>query len=296
VSCAFYLGVDGGATRCRARLRDVNGQALAEASGAAANIHVDFAGAVAALRAVVGELLVQAGLKDADRGLIAIGLGLAGFKGEIDAARVAAAFPGFRLMRAANDATAACVGAHAGADGGLIIAGTGSAAIARVRGKETIIGGRGFALGDDGSGSHIGLDAMRAAMRAFDQIGPASALTADLISHFNSDPVAMMNWALQAKPGDFGGFAPRVFEYARAHDPVALDIVRAAARAIGVLTRGVVALGAERVALVGGVGEALRPYYEPDIAARLEPPLHDPTDGAILLVGGAVAPQREAVP
>ena len=94
---ALYLGVDGGATRCRARLRDANGQALAEASGAAANIHVDFAGAVAALRAVVDELLAKAGLQDADRGLIAIGLGLAGFKEESDAAGVAAAFPGFRL-------------------------------------------------------------------------------------------------------------------------------------------------------------------------------------------------------
>ena len=139
---ALYLGVDGGA-RCRARLRDANGQTLAEASGAAANIHVDFAGAVAALRAVVDELLAKAGLQDADRGLIAISLGLAGFKEESDAAGVAAAFPGFRLVRAANNATVACIGAHAGADGGLIIAGTGSAAIARVRGKETIIGGRG---------------------------------------------------------------------------------------------------------------------------------------------------------
>ena len=222
-----------------------------------------------------------------------MGLGLAGFKGESDAARVAAAFPGFSRVRAGNDATTACVGAHAGADGGLIIAGTGSAAIARVRNKETIIGGRGFALGDDGSGSHIGLDAMRSAMRAYDRIGPGSALTQDLISQFNSDPVAMMNWALSAKPGDFGGFAPRVFEHAASHDPIALEIVRTAAHAIGVLTRGVVALGAERVALVGGVGEALRPYFEPDIAARLKPPLYDPTDGAILFVGGAVASQRE---
>jgi glucosamine kinase len=296
VTGALYLGVDGGATRCRARLRDANGQALAEASGAAANIHVDFAGAVTALRAVVGELLAKAGLQDADRGLIAIGLGLAGFKEESDAARVAAAFPGFRLARAANDATTACVGAHAGADGGLIIAGTGSAAVALVRGKETIIGGRGFALGDDGSGSHIGLDALRAAMRSHDGLGPASPLTDDIIGHFGGDPVAMMLWARDAKPGDFGGFAPRVFERAGARDPVALEIAGGAARAIGVLTRGVVALGAERVALVGGVGEALRPYYEPDIAARLEPPLRDPTDGAILLVGGAVAPQREAVP
>jgi glucosamine kinase len=288
------IGVDGGATRCRGRLRDANGKALAEATGAAANIHVDFAAAIAALRAVVEDVLAKAALSDGDRARIAIGLGLAGFKEESDATRVAAAFPGFRLVRAANDATTACIGAHAGADGGLIIAGTGSAAIARVRGKETIIGGRGFALGDDGSGSHIGLDALRDAMRAYDGLGPASALTADIISHFGEDPVAMMLWARDAKPGDFGAFAPRVFEGAASHDPIALEIAKGAARAIHALTRGVVALGAERVALVGGVGEALRPYFEPDVAPRLKAPLYDPTDGAILFVGGVVAAQREA--
>jgi len=290
----LYLGVDGGATRCRARLRDAEGKLLMEASGAAANIHVDFAAAVAALSAVVDEVLAKAGLSDVDPRSIAIGLGIAGFKEASDAARVAAAFPGFRLVRAANDATTACIGAHAGADGGLIIAGTGSAAIARVRAKETIIGGRGFALGDDGSGSHIGLDALRAAMRGYDGLAPASPLTNDIISQFGGDPVAMMLWARDAKPGDFGAFAPRVFERAAEHDPIALEIAEGAARAIGALMRGVVALGAERVALVGGVGEALRPYFERDIAARLSPPLYDPTDGAILFVGGVVAPQREA--
>lgn len=294
MSHALYLGVDGGATRSRSRLRDADGKLLAEATGFAANIHVDFEAAAAALRALVDATLINAGLNQTDGGTIAVGLGLAGFKGETDEARVAAALPGFLRVRAGNDATTACLGAHAGADGGLIIAGTGSAAIARVRNKETIIGGRGFALGDDGSGSHIGLDAMRSAMRAYDQIGPASALTDDLISHFNNDPVAMMNWALEAKPGDFGALAPRVFEHAASHDPIALGIVQTAARAIGVLTHGVVALGAERVAMVGGVGEALRPYFEADIAARLAPPLYDPTDGAILFVGGAVASQGEA--
>jgi len=288
------MGVDGGATHCRARLRDSEGNLLAEASGGAANIHVDFAAAIEALRAVVDEVLVKARLGDADRARIAIGLGLAGFKEASDSARVAAAFPGFRLVRAANDAATACIGAHAGADGGLIIAGTGSAAIARVQGKETIIGGRGFALGDDGSGSHIGLDALRAAMRSHDRLGPASPLTDDIIAHFGQDPIAMVAWARDAKPGDFGAFAPRVFARAAEHDPIALEIARRAADAIGALIRGVVALGAERVTMVGGVGEALRPYLHPDVAARLKPPLFDPTDGAILFVGGAVARQTEA--
>jgi glucosamine kinase len=288
VSRVLYLGVDGGATRSSARLRDRNGKRLAEAGGAAANIHVDFDAAIAALRALVEATLAEGGGNKDDRGSIALGFGLAGFKGCADEKRVAAAFPDFSGVRAANDATTACIGAHAGADGGLIIAGTGSAAIARVGDRETIIGGRGFALGDDGSGSHIGLDAMRCAMRAHDRIGPESTLTADLIGHFNNDPVAMMNWAREAKPGDFGVLAPRVFEHAARHDPVALDIVRRAARAIGVLARRVVALGAERVALVGGVGEALRPYFESDISTRLKPPLYDPTDGAILFAGGAL--------
>jgi glucosamine kinase len=287
------LGVDGGATRCRARLRDANGEALSEASGAAANIHVDFAAAIAVLRAVVGEVMDKAGLARADWTRIAIGFGLAGIEDASDAARVVEAFPGLRLVRAANDAVTACIGAHAGGDGGLVIAGTGSAAIARVKGRETIIGGRGFTLGDDGAGAHIGLDAMRAAMRAFDRLGPASALTADIIAHFNSDSVAMMRWARHATPGDFGAFAPTVFTRAAEGDRIALDIAARAAGAIGALTRGAVALGAERVALVGGAGEALRRYLEPEIAALLQPPLHDATDGAILLAGGVIAPVRE---
>jgi glucosamine kinase len=293
-SAPLTIGVDGGATHCRARLRGAEGNLLAEASGAAANIHVDFAAALEAIRAVVDEVLAKARLGDADRARIAIGLGLAGFKEASDSARVAAAFPAFRFLRAANDATTACIGAHAGADGGLIIAGTGSAAIARVQGRETIIGGRGFALGDDGSGAHIGLEALRAAMRSHDRLGPASALTEDIIGQFGHDPVAMVSWARDAKPGDFGAFAPRVFARAAERDPIALEIALAAARAIEALIRGVVALGAERAAMVGGVGEALRPYFEPDIAARLKPPLYDPTDGAILFVGGVIAPQREA--
>jgi glucosamine kinase len=134
---------------------------------------------------------------------------------------------------------------------------------------------------------------LRAALSAYDGLAPTSALTAELLAAFGDDPVAMVRWASGAKPGDYGAFAPRVLKHAAGNDPVALEIIRDAARAIGMLTRGVVALGAERVALVGGMGEALRPYFEPDIAARLKPPLYDPTDGAILFVGGALPSQGE---
>jgi glucosamine kinase len=290
----LYIGVDGGATRCRARLRDAEGQALAEASGAAANIHVDFAAAVAVIRDLVGEVFKKAGLNGADQLRISIGFGLAGFNDASDEARVVEAFPGYGMARAANDSTTACIGAHAGADGGLVNAGTGSVAIARVAGRETIIGGRGFMLGDDGSAAHIGLEALRAAMRAHDRLAPASALTGEIFSEFGGDPVAMIKWGREAKPGDFGAFAPRVFRRAAERDPIALEITAAAARAVSLLTRRVVALGARRVALVGGAGEALRPYLDSEIAGLLTAPLHDGADGAILFAGGVVTPKTAA--
>src|SRR5580658_8522249 len=220
----LYLGVDGGATRCRARLRDAEETALAEASGAAANIHVDFAAAVAVMRGVIDEVLGKAGVAAADRTRIVIGFGLAGFSDASDEARVVAAFPGYGTARAANDSTTACIGAHAGADGGLVNAGTGSVAIARVGARETIIGGRGFTLGDDGSAAHIGLEALRAATSAYDGLAPATALTGEILSEFGDDPVAMVRWAREAKPGDFGAFAPRVFRRASERDPIALEI------------------------------------------------------------------------
>jgi glucosamine kinase len=291
----WFVGVDGGATRCRARVRDSNGQALAEAIGAAANVHVDFAAALAVICAVTGEALAKAGLGPTDHPRIALGFGLAGVSDEGDAERAVAAFPGYARVRAANDAVTACVGAHAGADGGLVIAGTGSAAIVRVAGRETILGGRGFALGDDGSGAHVGLDALRAATRAFDGLGPETALTHEILDQFGNDVVALSRWARTARPGDYGAFAPRAFARAAEGDPIALAVVGSAAQAIGALARRAVALGAERVALSGGVGEALRPYLDPDVAALLTHPLHDATDGAILMAGGRVATGKEAL-
>ncbi len=208
----WRIGVDAGATRCRARARDADWNALAEANGSAANVHVDFDAAIAVMRTVVGEILATAELGDADRARIGLGFGIAGLNDESDAARVVGAFPGFGLVRAANDATTACIGAHSGDDGGLVIAGTGSAAIARVMGRETIVGGRGFTLGDDGSAAHIGLDALRAAILAYDGLGPASALTAAIFGEFGDDAVSMLRWARAAKPSDFGAFAPRVLQ------------------------------------------------------------------------------------
>ena len=280
----FFLGVDGGATRCRARLRDSSGREMDHSVGPASNVYVDFDAAMRVVRETI-DSVVPAG---AARREIAVGLGLAGVSEDKEAERIAAALPDFARVAVVNDAVAACVGANGLGDGGLIIAGTGSAGIARIRATTTIIGGRGFLLGDDGSAARLGEAALRATLRALDRLEPMSELARALGRHFGDDPLRMARWAAEAKPGDYGAFAPQILDIARSGDARAREIAGEAAKAIAALANALNALGAERIALVGGFGEPLRPYLPPDVAKRLVRPRRDAVDGAILLAGGTL--------
>lgn len=284
----YFLGIDGGATRCRARLRGLSGTLLAESGGASANIYVDYAGALATVRSAIAEALLRAGLRSEDSGRVAIGLGLAGLSTGADAARIVGDLRGYARVNAANDAAAALLGAHAGADGGIVVAGTGSIAMARVAGEQRVIGGRGFLLGDDGSAARIGADAIRAALRACDGLGQSTPLARSVMLRFGDDPNAALQWALTAKPSDYGAFAPLVLAAAGEGDAVAETIVAAAVSALTALTHAVRALGAEHVALVGGLGDAIYPHLPVDLRAMLRRPLFDAVDGAILLAGGTL--------
>jgi glucosamine kinase len=129
---------------------------------------------------------------------------------------------------------------------------------------------------------------MRAAMRAFDGLEPMSGLSRALLANFDSDPLRMMSWAQTAKPGDYGAFAPRVFEAAHAGESGAVEIVGRAVRAIVAIFNALEALGVNKIAIVGGVTEPLRTYLPTEVEARLRRPKHDAVDGAVLLVGGAL--------
>ena len=284
-TAGFFLGVDGGATRCRARLRDSSGRELRCGLGPASNIYLDFDETMRVVHETI-ESAIAAGTAKRE---IAVGLGLAGLSDDKEAERVAAALPGFARVVAVNDAVAACVGANGLGDGGLIIAGTGSAGIARIGARTTIIGGRGFWLGDDGSAARLGEAALRAALRALDGLEPMSGLARALARHFNDDPLRMSRWAADARPGDYGAFAPEILDLAKSEDARAREIVGEAACAVAALANALNALGAERIALAGGFGEPLRPFLRPDVAKRLSRPRRDAVDGAILLAGGALA-------
>ncbi len=80
------------------------------------------------------------------------------------------------------------------------------------------------------------------------------------------------------------------FERAAAGDPVATEIVAAAARAIDALIGAARALGANHVTLVGGMTLPIKPFLAEASRAALRDPLYDDADGAILFAGGTLPP------
>ena len=188
-----------------------------------------------------------------------------------------------------TDAHAACVGAHRGRDGGIVIAGTGSVGWAIIGGGQYRVGGWGLALSDEGSGAWLGREAMRRVLWAYDGRIAWTGLLTRLFEEFNRDPHAIVRWAATANPADFGRLAPVVVEHSARDDRSAIELVRQAAQQIDSLAMRLVSLGAEQIALVGGLAPFLEPRLARETRLHLVAPEADPLAGALQLARAEAA-------
>lgn len=276
----YFLGVDGGGSRCRARIRHRDGTILGEAVGGASNIYQDFRGALATIAATAADAAATAGVPV---DLLHAGLGLAGIVTSVGAEKIEEADLPFASVTADNDAYAACMGAFSGEDGGIVIAGTGSIGFALVGGTRHMVGGWGFQLGDHGSGAWVGHHAVRRAALAIDGLLQPTELIEDILSRTGRTRFDLSRWSEQAKPKDYAQFAPAVFERAAHGDVQGMMIVIEGAAAISNLGRALLARGAGRICLLGGLGQVYPPYLDADVKRALVVAKADAMDGAIMM-------------
>ena len=162
----YYMGVDGGRTSCRARIEDAEGRLLGQGAAGPATTRIGAERSMQAVRTASMVAAIDAGLPPTALALTSAGVGLAGIDRK-GAREALLSFPHpFRKVVYASDANVACLGAHSGRDGGIVVLGTGSVGFARVKGRELRIGGYGFPISDEGSGADLGLQAVRLALRA----------------------------------------------------------------------------------------------------------------------------------
>ena len=289
-----YLGVDGGGTRCRARIEDENGRLLGEAGSGPATTRIGIEKTWRSIMEATEAAAAQAHLERGEFARMHAAIGLAGLgRRGAEAALNEIAHP-FASTVFISDGVAACLGAHSGADGAIVVAGTGSVGVGLVGGREIRIAGYGFPVSDEGSGAIMGLQVVRLALRAADRRFELTPLLSEVLGAFDRDPYQAVAWSEEARATDYAAFAPIVMRHANEGDPVGRRIVERAADAIGDLLDLFLARGIERLSLVGGLSEAITPWLTPDLRARLKRPDADAAAGALLVARGRIAlPKRD---
>jgi glucosamine kinase len=237
----------------------------------------------------------RAGLTREDFARIHAGIGLAGLgRRGAEAALKDIAHP-FASVVFISDGLAACLGAHGGADGAIVVAGTGSVGVGLIEGREIRVAGYGFPVSDEGSGADIGLQAVRLALRAADGRAELTPLLSEVLDAFDQDPYQAVAWSEEARATDYAALAPIVVRHANQGDAIGRRIVERAADAIGDLLDLFLARGLNRVSLVGGLADAITPWLTPDLRARLKRPDADAAAGALLVARGRFDPPKRAI-
>jgi glucosamine kinase len=285
----LFLGVDGGGTRCRARLADSKGAILGEGIAGPANVRISLEESVRSVCDAAAQCLAQAGASFLDP--LAACLALAGASEPREAAAAQSAFEErFRRALVTTDAHAACVGAHRGEDGGIVIVGTGSIGWAVLHGEQHRVGGWGLPVSDEGSGAWIGREVLRQVFCAFDGRMSWTPLLRRVFERYDGNPHAIVHWAAQASPREFATLAPVVVDHASRNDDAALEILRRAAAHIDAIATRLIALGVPRLSLMGGLASHVEPLLPLTTRQHLVEPLGDPLDGALLLARAAAEP------
>jgi N-acetylglucosamine kinase-like BadF-type ATPase len=295
----LVIGIDGGGTKTEAVIMDANYRLLGEAVAGPSNpLRVGIVKAAAAVREAIDKACQAAQVQRTD--IQAAEIGLAGARREELRSRMREALSntGIAQIEVVSDADIALYGATDGEPGVVVIAGTGSVCCGiNGRGKQMCAGGWGPIVGDEGGGSWIARQALRAIARAADGRGPETRMTAAAITYFHittADDLSTAIYAPTVTNERIAGFAKQVIKAAKAKDQVAREILAQTGIELGLAAAAVIRnLKMERerfqVAYVGGVfsaaGELVLGSMRAEVkqtapAAYLAPPRFSPAIAA----------------
>lgn len=276
----FVLGIDGGGTSCRAALATLAGEVLGRGKSGPANITTDLAGARENIVEAARLAFIGAGKDTALMSSVGAVLGLAGTNVGTYKRQLEATLP-FRKSIVESDALIALDGALGDHDGAIVIIGTGSIFVSRRAGKLHTIGGWGSVLSDLGGGARLGRALLEETLLAHDGIRASSPLVEAVLMKFGGVPGPLVDFAVTAKPRDFGSFAPMVFDYSKTGDPLAARLIAHAVANIEEALDALKLSGSDRLCALGGLAELMTPHLSERFRAMLKPPLQDALGGAV---------------
>ena len=301
----LLVAVDGGGTRTRAAVADLEGRVLARGFGPSSNLQDLGLEAVgkALTTAVEGALLQVPGAAWKGEGsawqsgrIAAACFGLAGVDTREDEARLSqwlrdqGMAARFSIL---NDSELVLACGTPEGVGVALISGTGSICLGRAAdGRTARVGGWGPLMGDEGSGYQLALRALRLATQTADGRAEAPTLLRAALTHWSvPDAFALMQqiYAPATSPADIAGFATSVLDLGARGDAAATPLVGEVAHDLVVHVRVAIQklkLTRPPLALGGGLLRShLRTLVTVALTGEVGPVNHvtDPVVGAITL-------------
>jgi glucosamine kinase len=285
----IFIGIDGGGTKSKVRVEDNEGNLLGQALGGPSNIRLSVDGAWQSIYQALNEALKQADLSLTDsRYRFHAGMGLAGCEVQEAYQEFTHRSHPFVSLRVTTDAHVACIGAHQGKEGAIIIVGTGVVGYQIEAGKGVKVGGWGFPHDDMGGGAWLGLEAVRLTCQWLDHRSEKSPLVEDIFAFFNNDVNYFVTWANRANSSEFARLAPLVINHSQQGELAAVRLMKKAAHAVEriatALTKNQMNKGILPCCLFGGIAPFVEPWLNDELRSHLVSRGADANVGAILMI------------
>ena len=235
----LVIGVDGGGTRTRARLSNMQGEVLGNGEAGLSNPNAS--GFDAAKNEISSA--VDRAFQDAQRKRQKVAAACLGISG-VDRTEERDHFVRWGLealasrVQVVNDGETVLAAGSTENWGVALIAGTGSIAWGKTRDHPPRIaraGGWGYMIGDEGSGFELGREALRAVTQSEDGRSESTSLRDAILGHWGLHLAAELIPRVYRSglvPADYARLAPLVVRCAEEGDPVARRLIERTAAAL----------------------------------------------------------------
>ena len=282
----IFIGVDGGGTKSKLVMRDEAGNLLGSGRSGAANIRLSVDISLRSIEEAFAQALTEAKINRDDKNYhFHIGLGLAGTEVPEACTEFLARLSYFDTVRMESDAYAACLGAHDGEDGAILIVGTGVIGYKVKNGQHKRVSGWGFPYDDVGGGAWFGMHAIRYTLEWCDGRREKSPFLEAIYQSFHNSATTMVSWADKASATEYATLAPVVTQYLAQGDRWAVELAERSGQSLCAVVDALIE-GEETfpLCLFGGLASFMESYLKANLKLNIVSRKHDATEGALLMV------------